>query len=119
MKNNLGYSLGRYVRRLVSLFSRLEAKMQQRGVPRWITKLPVLFFIIIFAGLLLAGAIFIAVFVALMLVLAWGLLAISKGNPELEEEFEECSCSGYCVGPEGPGMYENGQLVRNMTEDEY
>lgn len=116
---NIGYRLGLHTRRLMGRFNRWETKMQQRGVPRWLTKLPLLLCIAAVAGLFIIGAIFIASFLLLMLLIAWGMVAIAKGKGYSESESYDSTLSGYNIGPEGPGMYMNGKKIRHMDDDDY
>lgn len=107
MKQNLGYRTGMQTRRFMRWLSVWENKMQQQGVPRWVTKMPLYLCAVTAAGLLLAGAFFVAGFLALMIFIAWYLKGVAESLPEFS--FDEQPLNGYHEsGPEGPGMYSDG-----------
>ncbi|HAT6801797.1 TPA: DUF3742 family protein [Citrobacter freundii] len=105
MKQNLGYRAGTQTRRFIHWLNVWENEMQQAGVPRWVTKIPLYLCIATAVGLLIVGAFFIAFFLALMVFIAWYLKTAAEGlsNP-LPDGY-------HYSGPEGPGEYRNGVLV--------
>lgn len=110
-QQNAGYRLGLKTRQFLRWLSVQETRLQQRGVPYWITKLPLYLCIAAAVGLLVAGALFAALFLALMIFIAWYLSATAKG---LSESLPD----GYHYsGPEGPGNYVSGRKVSDDDED--
>lgn len=121
MKQNFGYRLGIFSRNTMRWFSRQEAKMQQQGVPRWLIMAPRYLVIVAIAGLLLVGAFYLALFLALMVFIAFYLSTMSgKANEELEDEsvLYDKTLNGYHQGPEGPGIYEDGIRVSRRYDYE-
>jgi len=115
MKQNLGYRIGMQTRRFVHWFSVWEKEMQQQGVPRWVTKMPLYLCIAATVGLLLVGAFFIAIFLALMVVVAFFLLGMAEG---VKKGSDHEYLMGYqAMGPEGPGTYVAGKKVSDDDED--
>lgn len=105
MKENIGYRLGVYTRRFIRWLAVQEARLEHKGVSRWVTKMPLYISIAAAVSLLLAGAFFIAFFLALMVCVAWYLKTAAEG---LSEQLPD----GYHYsGPEGPGEYRNGILI--------
>ncbi|MBA8306160.1 hypothetical protein CF038_21620 [Klebsiella michiganensis] len=110
MKLNFGYRLGMQTRRFVRWLSMQETRLQQRGVPSWITKLPLYLCIAAAVGLLVAGALFAALFLALMIFIAWCLVTATKGGIDLS--YNDEPVDGYnATGPEGPGYYYSGRKI--------
>lgn len=121
MKQNLGYRIGMQTRRFVHWLSVWEKEMQQQGVPRWVTKMPLYLCIAATVGLLLVGAFFIAFFLALMVFIAFCLFAMSGEVHEKSEEesvLYDKSLNGYhYLGPEGPSIYVDGIRVSSPNDD--
>lgn len=72
------------------------------------------------AGLLIAGAFFIALFLALTLFIAFGLVRAAdkmKSNNKDSELYSNELNGYYSGGPEGPGFYVDGQRVSYYDED--
>ncbi|HAT6803612.1 TPA: DUF3742 family protein [Citrobacter freundii] len=110
MKQNFGYRAGILTRRFVRWLGVYEVKLQQRGVPRWVTKMPLYLCIAAAMGLLLTGAFFIAGFLALMMLIAWYLKTVAEGGKRLPDSDEPED--GYnATGPEGPGFYYGGYRI--------
>ncbi|ENA9696709.1 DUF3742 family protein [Salmonella enterica subsp. enterica] len=111
MKQNAGYRLGRKTRQFLRWLNVLEARLQQRGVPYWITKLPLYLCIAAAVGMLIAGALFAALFLALMIFIAWYLVTATKGGIDIPYDDDE-PVDGYnATGPEGPGYYYSGRKI--------
>lgn len=109
--NNAGYRLGLLVRRLLAWNARLADNAQQRGIPRWIARLPALLVLAVIAGLLITGAVFAAGFLLLVLFLAICLSGGLSGEPVQDDYLE-----GYqAMGPEGPGTYEAGRKISDQN----
>ncbi|EBX8629406.1 DUF3742 family protein [Salmonella enterica subsp. enterica] len=117
MKQNLGYRIGMQTRRFMRWLSVWENEMQQQGVPRWVTKIPLYLCIAAAVGLLLAGAFFIVGFLALMVFIAW-YLSVAAGS-SVESVSDESNLEGYASGPEGPGMYSQGEKISYKDYDDY
>lgn len=113
MKQNFGYRLGTLARRFMRWLSVWENEMQQRGVPRWVTKIPLFLYVAAAMGLLLAGAFFIAGFLALMVFIAFYISFVTEGEKRKRE------INGYHTsGPEGPGVYMDGKRIISDDEDD-
>ncbi|WP_336221558.1 DUF3742 family protein [Citrobacter amalonaticus] len=104
---NAGYRLGLFVRRVRAWDARLIDKAQQRGIPCWVARIPALLVLAAIAGLLLAGAVFLAGF--MMLVLFIGIYCASAFTDKHHQD--EDLDGGHAVGPEGPGYYMGGKKV--------
>ncbi|EBL8291850.1 hypothetical protein DLP14_14455 [Salmonella enterica] len=120
MKLNPGYRIGMQTRCFMRWLSKWEAGLQQRGVPYWVTKIPLYLCILAAVGLMLAGAFFIASFLALMVFIAFCLSAMS-GNaseePEKKSVLYDETLNGYHhMGPEGPGVYVDGIRVSSPND---
>ncbi|MCX8967253.1 DUF3742 family protein [Erwinia psidii] len=111
MKQNLGYRIGMQTRRFMRWLSVWENKMHQRGIPRWVTKVPLYLCIAAVVGLLLAGAFFIAFFLALMVFIAWYLKIATEGGIALVDDDDEPQDGYNATGPEGPGFYYGGHRI--------
>ncbi|EAA9301189.1 DUF3742 family protein [Salmonella enterica] len=115
-QNSVGYRLGLQARRFMRWFSVQENRLQQRGVPDWLVKFPRYLLIAAVIGLLLIGAFYLALFLALMGFIAWCLSAISSDKITENDEY----LTGYhAMGPEGPGTYVAGRKVSDEDEDIY
>lgn len=111
MKLNFGYRLGMQTRRFVRWLSMQETRLQQRGMPYWITKIPLCLCIAVAVGLLISGALFAALFLALMVFMAWCLVTATKGGIDLSYN-DDKPVDGYnATGPEGPGFYHGGYRI--------
>lgn len=111
-KGNAGYRLGLLVRRVRAWDAQLADVAQRRGIPRWVAKIPALLILVAIAGLILAGAVFMAGFILLVLFIGIALSG-GLGNKHPRDEHLE----GYhAMGPEGPGTYVAGGKV--SSEDE-
>lgn len=115
MKQNFGYRVGTQTRRFMRWLSMWENEMQQWGVPRWVTKMPLYLCIAAAVGLLLAGAFFIVGFLALMAFIAFFLAAMSRNNDA--ESSDEYLTGYHAMGPEGPGTYVAGKKVSDDDEE--
>ncbi|MDN8554938.1 DUF3742 family protein [Citrobacter werkmanii] len=107
---NAGYRLGLFVRRVRAWDARLIDKAQQRSIPRWVARIPALLVLAAIAGLVLAGAVFLASFIILVLFIGICLAGASKAT---YSESDESLDDGYQMGPEGPGFYVDGKKVSN------
>lgn len=107
---NAGYRLGLFVRRIRAWDSRLVANALKRGIPRWVARVPALLVLGAIAGLLLAGAVFMAGFIVLVLFIGICLAGASEAKCSISDESLE---EGYTVGPEGPGIYVGGKKISN------
>jgi hypothetical protein len=107
---NAGYRLGLFVRRVQAWDAWLINKAQQRGIPRWVARIPALLVLAAIAGLLLAGAVFLAGFIVLVLFIGICLAGASEAKCSGADESLE---DGYTVGPEGPGIYAGGKKISN------
>ncbi|EKT1334689.1 DUF3742 family protein [Salmonella enterica] len=111
MKQNIGYRFGLKTRQFLRWLSVQETRLQQRGVPYWITKLPLYLCIAAAVGLLIAGALFAALFLALMVCIAWYLTTATKGGIDMDY-YDDEPVDGYnATGPEGPGYYYSGRKI--------
>lgn len=111
MRNNEnpGYRFGLFVRRLLAWYTRMAEKARQRGMPRWVIRLPAFLILIVITGLLLAGAVFIALFIILMIFIGIFLVNSSEGLRD-----KDIMLNGFHYnGPEGPGWYEMGVKVKD------
>lgn len=111
-QQNAGYRLGLLTRQFLRWLNVQETRLQQRGVPYWITKLPLYLCIAAAVGLLIAGALFAALFLALMIFIAWYLKTATEHSdiPTCERPSD-----GYHdAGPDGPGVYSDGEWVRRL-----
>lgn len=112
-QNSVGYRLGLQTRRFMRWFSVQENRLQQRGVPDWLVKIPRYLLIAAVIGLLLIGAFYLALFLALMGFIAWFLKTITAGNSDVSQEMR--LPDGYHdAGPDGPGVYSDGEWVRRQ-----
>lgn len=103
-QNTLGYRLGLQTRRFIGWFSVQENKLQQRGVPDWLVKIPRYLLIVAVIGLLLIGTFYLALFLALMVFIACCFSVLGRKNTSINSSDE--SLNGYhSSGPEGPGFY--------------
>jgi hypothetical protein len=104
---NAGYRLGLVIRRVRVWDARLADAAQRRGIPHRVAKIPALLILVVIAGLLLAGAVFLAGFI--MLVLLAGVYCASALAAKYDsDDYPE----GYhAMGPEGPGMYRAGRKI--------
>lgn len=110
MKQNPGYRLGLKIRQFARWLSVQETTLQQRGVPYWITKIPLYLCIAAAVELLIAGSLFAALFLALMGFMAWCLITATKGGIDITDDDEPAD--GYnATGPEGPGYYYSGRKI--------
>ncbi|HCA7140244.1 TPA: DUF3742 family protein [Klebsiella michiganensis] len=109
-QQNIGYSLGFRTRQFIRWLSVQEIRLQQRGVPYWITKLPLYLCIAAAVGLLLAGALLAALCLALMIFMAWYLNTAANGRSE-GPKGDEPSDGYNATGPEGPGFYYSGRRI--------
>ncbi|MCX8984238.1 DUF3742 family protein [Citrobacter portucalensis] len=107
---NAGYRLGLFVRRVCAWNTRLADNAQKRGIPRWVARIPALLVLGAIAGLLLAGAVFMAGFIVLVLFIGICLAGASEAKCSISNESLE---EGYTVGPEGPGIYVGGKKISN------
>lgn len=104
-QQNAGYRLGLKIRQFLHWLNVQETRLQQRGVPYWITKLPLYLCIAAAVRLLIARALFAALFLALMIFIAWYLKTAAEGlSDPLPDGF-------HYSGPQGPGEYRNGILI--------
>lgn len=111
MRNNEnpGYRLGRIVRHVLMWHARMTDKARQRGIPRWVIKIPALLILTIITGLLLTGAIFMALFIILMIFIGIFLVNSSEGLRD-----KDIMLNGFHYnGPEGPGWYEMGVRIKD------
>lgn len=112
MERNFGYRLGMQIRRFVRWLSVQETRLQQRGVPYWVTKIPLCLCIAAVVGLAIAGAFLIALFLALMVFIAWCLQTVTQ---DAETSLDERPTDGYHnTGPDGPGVYSDGEWIRRQ-----
>jgi hypothetical protein len=111
MKQNSGYRVGKLTRRFIRWLNRWEVEMQQQGVPRWVTKIPLSLCIVAVVGLLLAGAFFIAIFLALLVFIAWCLKTATNGEMISQENSDQPEDGYNATGPEGPGFYYGGYRI--------
>lgn len=109
-QNTPGYRLGLRTRRFMGWFSVLENKLQQHGVPDWLVKIPRYLLIAAVIGLLLIGAFYLALFLALMVFIAWYLTSVVEGLSE------PLSDGYHYSGPEGPGEYRGGIRIDDDEE---
>ncbi|EAS1759718.1 DUF3742 family protein [Salmonella enterica] len=117
MKQNIGYRLGKHVRHGMGWFSAEEHALQQRGVPHWLTKVPRYLLIAVAAGLLLVGAFYLFLFLMILAFIAW-YLSVAAGS-SVEPDSGESDLEGYASGPEGPGMYSQGERISYKDYDDY
>ncbi|MGG5964596.1 hypothetical protein ACQSED_23725 [Salmonella enterica] len=116
MKQNMGYRLGRQTRRFMNRLVDEERRWRQRGVPGWLVNVPRYILLAVVAGLLLTGAFYLLLFLAIMTVVVLYLSAVRTGMgiPGNDEYL-----SGYhAMGPEGPGTYVAGKKVSDYDEDD-
>ncbi|MGL3288508.1 DUF3742 family protein [Salmonella enterica] len=110
-QQNAGYRFGLKTRQFLRWLNVHETRLQQRGVPCWITKLPLYLCIAAAVGLLIAGALFAALFLALMIFMAWCLVTATKGGIDIPYD-DDKPVDGYnATGPEGPGFYQGGYRI--------
>ncbi|EIV4461502.1 DUF3742 family protein [Salmonella enterica] len=103
-QNSVGYRLGLQTRRFMRWFSVQENRLQQHGVPDWLVKIPRYLLIAAIIGLLLIGAFYLALFLALMGFIAWCFSVFGRKNASVYPPDEPLN--GYhSSGPEGPGFY--------------
>ncbi|MGL4724132.1 MAG: DUF3742 family protein [Scandinavium sp.] len=111
-QNNFGYRLGKFTRHYFNVLRAQEIQHQQRGVPRWATKLPMYLCIAAIVVLAAAGAVAIAFFIVVTLLI-WMYFSMT-GNDWLEKSKEDEPEDGYNnTGPEGPGFYFGGSRIDN------
>ncbi|MDN8600322.1 DUF3742 family protein [Citrobacter sp. S2-9] len=116
MKQNMGYRLGKRTRRFMSRISDYERALQQRGAPGWLSKIPRYVLLAVIAGLLLTGAFYLLLFLAIVAFVAFYLSAVRTG---MDIPGNDEYLSGYhAMGPEGPGMYVAGKKVSDDDEDD-
>lgn len=104
---NAGYRFGLFVRRLRVWDARLVNIAQQRGIPRWVAKIPALLILVAIVELLMAGAVLLASFIMLVLLVGVCCASALAAKYDSDDHLE-----GYhAMGPEGPGMYRAGRKI--------
>lgn len=115
MKMNIGYRLGQHIRQLMNFFYRLERKCSHNRIAIWLIRTSRYLLLAVAVGLLLIGAFYLALFLALMAVIAIFLSKFSLSFSMSTDDSE--TLNGYhSSGPEGPGYYYEGARIDRDDE---